>query len=109
MRNILERIDLLPAQQYFTAACGFSRAHSKLAEWALKRFGDHGPGISGCVRDHFPGPLKDHLRHLAKEAARASEMAHYNCRPRRVRRSTLHVLARAVAKRDGSGFYGPQA
>jgi len=29
---------------------------------AERTYGDHGPLISGVVRDHFPGPVKDQLR-----------------------------------------------
>ena len=107
MSSILERVDLLGAQQFFTAACGYSRAHSALAQWAMSYYGCHGPQISGVVRGHFPEATKNHLRALARACTAASDSA-YALRPPRVRMATMRKLAQAVAKRDGSGFYGPQ-
>lgn len=105
--NILERADLLEAQKLFAMACAASRMHSELAAIGLERFGDHGAQISGCVREHFPEALKNDLRALASMVTHYSDLAH-DCRPLRVRRDTMRHLARSVATRDGSGFYGPQ-
>jgi hypothetical protein len=82
-------------------------AHSKAAANALAEFGDHGSLISGCVRDHFPADVKEHLRELAKDVTAESDKA-WAARPTRVRHSTMLKLSRAVAQDTGSGFYGPQ-
>lgn len=105
--RLLKREDLHMAQYYFTNACWFSRAHSRAAERALARYGDHGSSISGCVREHFPERVKNRLRKLAAKVTEQSGYAHA-ARPRGVRRSTMAALGKAVACRDGSGFYGPQ-
>jgi hypothetical protein len=104
-RNLLERPDLAPARDAFARQCGASRAHSALAQQALRDYGSHGPDISGCVREHFPEQVKETLRRLAREA---SSREAYELRPPRVRMSTMRKLGQAVATRDGSGFYGPQ-
>lgn len=105
--DILARDDLREAQQLFAVACGASKLHNTLAAYGLERFGDHGAQISGCVRDHFPDKLKNELRALAQMVTRYSDLAHEQ-RPKRVRLDTMRHLARSVATRDGSGFYGPQ-
>ena len=91
----------------FELACAASRQHDMLAAAALKKYGEHGPQVSGCVRSHFPDDLKDELRAAAREVSRQSDLAHAN-RPKRVRTATIRAIGRAVATRDGSGFYGPQ-
>lgn len=105
--DVLNRPDLTLAAQMFANACRVSRDHSALALAALKRYGSHGPDISGCVREHFPERIKAELRLLAMTVTTYSDAAWKN-RPRRVRAGTMRKLARAVAARDGSGFYGPQ-
>lgn len=105
--NILARGDLANAALFFTAACGASRLHSKIAAAMLERFGDYGAQISGCVRDHFPEHIKNDLRALAAMVTRYSDLG-YSARPARVRLDTMRHLARSIATRDGSGFYGPQ-
>lgn len=106
--GILERNDLAVCRDMFAAACKASRQHSKLATWALNRYGDYGPPISGCVRDHFPKRVKDTLRQRALDVTMCS-MAAWDHRPKRIRHTTMQKLSRAVAQRDGSGYYGPQA
>lgn len=106
--NVLNRPDLAVARDYFADACSASRAHSRLTNEALETFGDHGSLISGIVREHFPISVKTDLRILARAITRASEQA-YAARPKGVRMATMRALSRAVAKRDGSGFYGPRA
>lgn len=88
-------------------ACMFSRWHDAAAADALAEFGDHGAQISGCVRDHFPADVKEHLRILARAVTTATDAA-YAARPPRVQMQTIRALGRAIAARDGSGFYGPQ-
>lgn len=95
------------AEAHFVAACAASRAHSLCAAKALDLYGDHGSLISGCVRDHFPSPIKDFLRTLAQPVTLESD-AGYSTRPARVQFATMRKLAREVATRDGSGVYGPQ-
>src|SRR5690606_37887094 len=53
-----------------------SRIHSELAALALARHGDHGPQISGCVRDHFPEDTKAVLRIHARQVTELCELAH---------------------------------
>ena len=109
MKNdILNREDLSEARELFAAACEQSRNHDERAKWALGEFGDHGPDVSGCVRAHFPEVVKGDLRAYARNVSIYSDAA-YAKRPKGVRVSTMRKLASAVAKRDGSGFYGPQA
>jgi hypothetical protein len=106
-RNILNREDLAKARFHFFNACACSIAHDKAAALALTQYGDHGPNIAGCVRDHFPADVKDHLRGLARDVTLHSDAA-YAARPKRVRMSTMRALSRACAQDGGSGFYGPQ-
>lgn len=40
------------------------RQADTLASKALEQYGDHGSLIAGCVRDHFPEPVKAMLRRL---------------------------------------------
>lgn len=104
---LLARADLQAAACHFVLACAASVSHSRLAARSLRKYGAHGPLISGSVRDHFPEPVRDTLRDLAREVTRQSNAA-YACRPPRVRLATMRALGRAVAARDGSGYYGPR-
>ena len=96
-----------PAIRQFELACFYSRAHSDLAQSALDTWGDHGPLISGCVRDHFPAPVKETLRNLARAVTHYSDSA-YQARPKGARRETIRRIGQLIATRDGSGRYGPQ-
>jgi hypothetical protein len=93
---------------HFADACRASRRHNEYAAAQLRVFGDHGPDISGCVRDHFPEDRKDVLRNLARAVTEASDRAHA-ARPKGARKATINMIGRLVATRDGSGFYGPQS
>lgn len=106
-RVLLDRPDLNESRRAFAVACFYSRAHETLVEEALSMFGSHGPHVPVVMRDHFPDMVKVILRMLADAATRASNAAH-GARPPRVALRTLRDLGRAVATRDGSGFYGPQ-
>ena len=108
MRNIIRRPDLDRAASLFADACAQSRAWDKAATEALAEYGNHGPQISGCLRDHFPECTKSYLRSLARNVTILSDAA-WAARPPRVRRATMLNLARAIVKRDGGGFYGPTA
>lgn len=105
--NILDRPDLQKAAELFADACKISREHVRAVDEALETYGPQGPDVSGCGRDHFPTCTKDYLRSLARNVGILSDAA-YAARPPWVRVSTMRKLASAVAKRDGSGFYGPQ-
>lgn len=105
--NTLDNPKFAEAQRQFEAACMSSRMHSELAAKALAIYGDHGPLISGCIRDHFPEDTKANLRFWARSVSKHSDLAHA-AKPKRIRRATIIALGRAVATRDGSGFYGPQ-
>lgn len=104
---LLERSDLQRARELFEGACRISRDYDQALAVALDTYGDHGPSISGAGREHFPTCTKDYLRSLARNVGILSRAA-YAARPKRVRLTTMRALARAVAARDGSGFYGPQ-
>lgn len=110
MRNqsILSRPDLAKSAEYFAAACHKSRAWDNELRVACFRYGGHGAAISGAGRSHFPDQVKAELRELARQVAAFSQLA-YDAKPPRVRVSTIRALGRAIAARDGSGFYGPQA
>jgi len=91
----------------FESACHCSRAwDAKLKEY-LEIYGNIGVAISGAGREHFPDDVKDHMRRIAKAVTHHSDLGHA-ARPYRVHTSTMIKVARAVASRDGSGFYGPQ-
>lgn len=107
--DILNRKDLEHAAELFAAACAESRRHDRLIRNGIEDFGDgNGKDVSGIGRDHFPDSLKDELRRTARNVRDLTDSA-YNRRPPRVHLATMRRLAQAVAKRDGSGFYGPQA
>lgn len=87
-------------------SCTYGRRWDALMQAACEEYGDHGPLISGCGREHFPNTVKDQLRALARLASDANTEA-YAARPSRVRMSTMRALARDVATYYGSGRYGP--
>lgn len=107
MENLLSRPDLAHAAELFAAACFQARAWDSEFAVARMRYGAHGSDVSGCGRAHFPDHVKDRLRELARQVSTFSDLA-YEARPSRVHTSTMRALSRAVAARDGSGFYGPQ-
>lgn len=107
MRDLLLDPKFEAAADRFARACAASREHAALAAAALAKHGEHGPAVSGCVRDHFPQDVKDELRFLAAQVSRWSRLA-WDCRPPRIRSATMRRLAQQVATRDGAGFYGPQ-
>ena len=108
MKDLLTDPKFARVVEQFTLACQASRMHSKLTADALRDYDDHGPQISGCIREHFPEHVKDDLRMLASEVTKRSDAAHA-ARPARVRKDTIIKIGRMVARRDGSGFYGPRA
>lgn len=82
-----------------------SRAHTALTEKACREYGDYGPQISGCMRDHFPQELKKRLVRLARAVTRHNQFG-CDARPRFVRHSTMRELARSICRVNGTGFYG---
>lgn len=107
-RDLLTDPRLELPRDLFAVACKFSREHAEMLRDALAIYGDHGANISGVGRDHFPTDVKDALRHKARAVSFNSDLA-YSARPKGFHLATMRQLARAVASRDGSGFYGPQA
>lgn len=105
---LLARPALATVALKFRSACSASRLHSEHAAFCLKLYGDHGPLISGCVREHFPEDEKQFLRDLSRLVTTKGDEARA-ARPKGARMATVNRLARLVATRDGSGFYGPQA
>ena len=88
-------------------ACRFSRQHANVSEKALEVYGNHGPTISGCVRDHFPDYVKENLRGLANKVTDESALA-YQAKPKGSQTTTINKIGRLIARRDGTGFYGHQ-
>jgi hypothetical protein len=106
-RDLLTDPKFSIARDFFVQACQASRQWDSLLSAALAKYGDHGPQISGVGRDHFPDDVKAELRKAAGWVSLSSGIA-WDARPKGVRNETMRKLARAVATRDGSGFYGPQ-
>lgn len=107
MKTILDNPKFATVVKHFVAACKASREHSALASQACDQYGDHGAFISGVVHSHFPVPIKDELRRLARLVTTESDAA-YDSRPKRVRLDTIRTIGKLIVKRDGSGFYGPR-
>ena len=87
-------------------AYGMRRAHARLAAWAGRRYGDHGPLISGVVRGHFPDQIKTALRLLAQATGEHFEHSREGWRAAGRKRATW---CRAKYERiawDGRGYYG---
>lgn len=105
--DLLRRSDLASARDFFALACAASRAWDSALRDACAAHGGHGPLVSGAGRDHFPAPVKEELRTLARLVTIGTDLAH-EARPRRVHEATIRALGQAVATRDGSGRYGPQ-
>jgi len=61
-------------------------AYARLVTFALATYGDHGPLISGVIRDHFPVETKSILRTLCHGASRerARSLAHWQASRRTV-------------------------
>ena len=104
-RDLLTDPRLIEARSHFADGARASRDWDSEFGAALKKWGEHGPLISGCGRDHFPEGVKFVLRSLARAVSSHNDMA-MTKRPRGVRRETLHKLARLVVKHDGGGRYG---
>lgn len=92
------------AVRHIEKAYALSREHSAVTKAALEKYGDEGPQISGVIRDHFPKEVKEKLRSLCDEMNWHSKRAD-ECRPPRVRGSTMRALRNFIRERDGKGFY----
>ena len=103
--------DLLTDPRFAESAAHFADGARASRNWdlemgaALRKYGEHGPLISGCGRDHFPEHVKNILRTLARAVSTHNDLA-MTKRPPRVRKDTMHALARLIVKRDGGGRYG---
>jgi hypothetical protein len=105
--KLIDRPDLQLAVRELKASCMRAKCHDGIASAALAKYGDHGPQISGVVRDHFPTSIKEALRDLARSITAHSD-AGWKLRPKGVRISTMRKLSSEVAQTYGHGFYGPQ-
>ena len=107
--KLLLREDLAPAARLFSRACRLSRRWSFYVSRNIRLHGDvTGTHTSGCYNPEWPEHLKNRLRKTSHAIGPLSDAA-YAARPRRVQFSTMRWLANAVARRDGSGYYGPRA
>ena len=105
-KDLLHRQPLIAAANEFSRAAQASRLHSALVRSLLDKYGDgNGRQISGVIRDHFPEKDKDTLKALCRDICRYNEAGHA-LRPKGVHHRTMDALARAVCRRDGTGFYG---
>lgn len=77
------------ALSYLRESAAWKTEHSDLTRECLRAYGDHGPLISGVVRDHFPELLKNRLRDLARERTRCLDRAVVCWRASGRRMSTL--------------------
>lgn len=48
---------------------------AEVTRYAYETYGDHGPLISGAVRDHFPADIKDRLRFLNHGLTKVTDAA----------------------------------
>lgn len=104
----LTRADLAPAARHFARACRLSRAWSRYVTRNIRLHGDvQGNHTSGCYSPEWPETVKKRLRKVAYAITEVSN-AGYSARPSGVHGTTLRSLASAIARRDGSGYYGPQ-
>jgi hypothetical protein len=94
------------ADEALVTAYAYSRAHSKLAVWAERRYGAFGPLISGIVREHFPEPVKGTLRVLARNVGTRLECSLSLWRIAGKRRSTWIRAKEQTIAQHGRGFYG---
>lgn len=107
--KLLTRPDLAEPHRLFAKACRMSRRWSSYVGYRIRKNGDvTGTHTSGCYNPDWPEHVKDRLRKLAHAIGPATDAA-YAARPRRVQFRTMRWLANAVARRDGSGYYGPRA
>lgn len=94
------------AERIMILAYANSRAHSKLAQLALARYGEKGAMISGVVQDHFPDTMKDTLRTIAHRVTTMLDESRYHWRKARKQHRTWMRLKDQIISRHGKGYYG---
>lgn len=107
MKTLLSRPNLLPAQQSFANAARYSHEWNALVAKSVKAYGDRPQGgfVSGIYSEHFPEPVRNQLRDLARRVSVETDIG-FALRPARVQMRTMRNLKNAVRERDGSGYYG---
>lgn len=77
----------LASLAYLQCARDTDRMYASAVDRALSAYGDHGSLVSGVVRAHFPDPVKDDLRTLARLATRYRDqsLAHWRAAGRSAR------------------------
>ncbi len=100
--------NLQAAERHFTRACRLSRLWSSYVSRNIDRHGRRpGNHVSAVYSDAWPEYIQERLRKVARAVSCFTD-AGYAARPKGVHRSTMTRLAKSIARRDGSGYYGPQ-
>ena len=81
--------------KHFLKAAEFEKQSREIADAALTKYGDHGPLISGIIRDHFPDITKKTLRKLRDFKNYAVDMG-FEAKPPRVHDKTMRELYQSV-------------
>lgn len=93
---------------HLEACCMHSRVWSEMVSRYVKLHGDvDGIWTSGVYNPAWPDEVKMVLREHAHFVTGHSAQA-YRLKPKGARTSTVRSIASFIARRDGSGFYGPQ-
>lgn len=82
---------------WFTHAVNTKAQYNDLVNKSLAKYGDHGPLISGVIRDHFPEETKNVLRRVNHDYNEFDDKG-FAARPPRVQISTMRQLREAVKK-----------
>lgn len=74
------------ARQHAAASSLAERQYVQLASAAFDQYGTQGPLIAGVLREHFPEPVKDELRRLARAETEERDVAraHWQAAGRRI-------------------------
>ena len=81
--------------KHFLKAAEFEKQSREIADAALTKYGDHGPLISGIIRDHFPDITKKTLRKLRDFKNYAVDMG-FAAKPPRVHDKTMRELYQSI-------------
>lgn len=92
------------ATKHLEKAYALSREHNSVQTEAKHKYGEKGPWISGIGQQHWPEAIRFKLRKLCDDMNWHSKRAD-ECRPARVRSSTMRALRDYIRSRDGTGFY----
>lgn len=97
------------ARQHAAAATLAERQYVQLASAALDQYGTQGPLIAGVLREHFPEPVKDELRRLARAETEERDVAraHWQAAGRRVV-MPFNPRRRARGRARGRGEINPR-